>query len=205
MPFQPVRGQAVIRRSHALSLASCLRCCWSGCLYATPANAAEITFTSVLTPNSDLQVSIEILGVEDLLAFDFGVNFNPAAMLLQVDEGNFLSGETGVRMTAFGSFQDPADATLLRLIGGVFSLSGAVGISGGTLAVLLFSGITAADLDLTFTLSLPGENLGFLDSGFNFIDVAPLDTSPNPIPEPSTLGLFGLGLWAIRRRLTRRA
>ncbi len=91
-----------------------------GMSYATPANAAAITFTSVLTANNDLQVSIEILGVEDLLAFDFGVNFNQAATLLQVDEGDFLSGDDGRPDDGVRVVSGPDDATMLRLIGVVF-------------------------------------------------------------------------------------
>ena len=124
------------------------------------------------------------------------------------DFGIARSTDAGTFATAAGAIIGtlPFDSSMQRISNFLF---GQTGISGtGTLATLHFSGIAPAELGLQFILSAgtPDDDiLGFLDSVGNFIDVAPIDTTPAPVPEPSTLGLLGVGLLAMARRLRRRS
>ncbi len=175
---------------------------------AAPARAASITFDSFsIAPGAEFKLEIRAVDIADLFTFGFDLAFNPARLeAMSIDEGDFLS--TAVK--------DPLD-------GGTFFIPGAIlpglvslnlsslfgvdlGASGsGVLAVITFRAVAGGDGDLDL------RNVFLADSAFpmgNPIDadiingVVTVD-SPTPVPEPSTLGLMGLGLAALARRMRR--
>lgn len=176
---------------------------------AAPARAASITFDSFsVAPGAEFKLEIRAVDITDLFTFGFDLAFNPARLeALSIDEGDFLS--TAVK--------DPLD-------GGTFFIPGAIlpglislnlsslfgvdfGASGsGVLAVITFRAVAGGDGELGL------QNVFLVDSAFPMGNPIDADVnnglvtvdSPTPIPEPSTLGLLGLGLAALARRLRRK-
>jgi hypothetical protein len=160
-------------------------------LCATPTKAAEITFETLVTSNG-IEVPIRILDVEDLFAFELDVSFNQAAAsFLTATEGPFLS-TAGPTFFFFSLGPDEGFLTLANTLLGPFP--GASDVNGGLLATLFFSGGFDADVVVV------GARL--LNSSLE--DIPASVSGVTPVPEPSTLGLLGIGLWTVGRRLCRK-
>lgn len=165
----------------------------AGVLSATQARAAVITLESTETGEGMFDINISIADITDLYAFELLVTFDPAAAALRdVTEGTFLSG-SGL---TFSFLEPAADASSVRLVTTLLEpVPGATG--SGLLATLLFEGAMSPIIGLTL--------VSFLDSSLQEIDdvrFVPPDTTS--VPEPSTLGLLGIGLAVLARHRLRR-
>jgi PEP-CTERM motif len=178
--YLSVIGEASMRRLVGVGLIV------AALLSAAPAQATEITFTTT-TVGQTFEVNIMLAGnTSDLIGFAFGFDFSGM---------QFAGGLAG-------NLFDGADFFAGDLMGGPTVMgilpSGSEGAISGLLATL------------TFTLTgLGGPNFSIspsflLDANFAFVDHAVRDLGTAPVPEPSTLGLMGIGLAALARRLRKR-
>jgi hypothetical protein len=179
-------------------------------LCARPVAAAPILSIapSVLgvTQGDTFFLDINITDVNDLLGFQFGLQFDPTVLMAnEVLEGGFLPSG-GSTFFIPGSIDNVA---------GLIDISGDIllefaGVSGdGRLARVSFTAISAG------TSALGLSDVLLLDSLFNSIDastqggsVTAAASTASPIPEPGTMVLVGSGLlvaWRNRRRLGRAA
>jgi hypothetical protein len=193
----------------------------AGGLWSTPARASAITFdTNFDAAVNEFSVGVRIHGVSDLLgkndagdnvlgilSFLFDVEFDPAILPalsdgVRVEGGDFLLGADPDAF--FGLFGDPSSG-FFSVFGALTGPSPAV-TEGGLLATLIFSGVSRGDPNLTIqnvdvARLLDVEFPRFPVDGVEDIPVL----GPTPVPEPSTLGLMGIGLAALARRLRRQA
>jgi hypothetical protein len=153
------------------------------------------TGTPTVSVGTSMVVNVDITAVSDLYGFQFDLGFNPTVLSVGVsNEGTLLPGGgatffvPGTNDNVGGSVTATAD-TLLTAISGVTGT--------GTLASFDFTAIGAGISALTLS------NLFFLDSSLT--PIVDYTTSgglvtvnqATSIPEPSTLGLLGLGLIGI--------
>jgi hypothetical protein len=186
----------------------------AGLLAASPARAASITFASLSIAQGGSFI-LPILGSgfnddDDLFTFSFDLSFDPAILeATAIREGEFLPS----------AVTDPNGGTVFfpgEILPGVglitLNLStlfgetqlGATG--SGILAYIDFQTRGAGDAGLALS------NVLFFDSAFpqgneidaNILNGAVRVEATTPVPEPSTLGLMGMGLFALARRLRRK-
>ena len=180
----------------------------AGLLAASPARAALITFESArVNPNESFVVSVILDDVDDLIAFNFDFVFDPTVVgTPTVTRGNIFAGVGDPCDLCFFPGFAPTDP-VSGVPGVVSFISDAIlglapGVSGGgTLAVLTFQALGGGG-DAGLALS----NVLLSDSLFNPIDGTIIRNGevtvvPAAVPEPSTLGLMGVGLLALARRL----
>jgi hypothetical protein len=160
-----------------------------GLVAAPPAQATEISFSSAsVEVGQEFQVNI-MLSPTDLTVFSFAFEFFFNSAIVQFND---VSGEFSEFDMVLGPMGD-------SFVFG-FDMFG-VDVSTGTLlATLTFTAIAAGNPALLLAnaaiLGTPG--------GLSDVDVVNGNVVVNPVPEPSTLGLMGIGLAAVARRLRRR-
>lgn len=152
------------------------------------AQAAPMLEMSATTSSAGIEISVNARDFTDLYGYQFTLDFDPGLLTaLDVTEGAFLPGG-GATFFSPGTIDN--DAGSVSFVFGSLLGPGA-GVSGsGQLATFSF-GVDRAGL-ANFALS----DVQFLDSTLTVmtVDTRNLVTA---VPEPATLGMFGLGLFAL--------
>jgi hypothetical protein len=169
-------------------------------MVATPARASEISFVSQdINIGDTFDVDVVLSGnAATLLSYAFDLSFDSSILAFITAVNGSLFPDDG-----FFAAVDSGVGTIMNI-----PISGTV-TGNGVLAKVTFTSIAGGDSLLSiFNASLTDDNLLtdpnapliFPDVIGGTINVS----SPNPVPEPSTLGLVGLGLFSLARRLRRR-
>ena len=195
----------------------------AGLLVSSPARAASITFESLtVNPNDVFTIGISITNVVDLYTFGFDISFDPTVVSAPiVSRGNIFTGADGECDIAFcfspglllsddGGPAGVVSFILDSLIGSVpgLSLAGAPPPNTPLLNTLVFltfhalggGGDAAISIANVFLLDSNGASIDDVTTTNGIVGVA----TPTSVPEPSTLGLLGLGLLVLARRLRRK-
>jgi hypothetical protein len=162
---------------------------------APKAQASGLTFDSSVSGNT-LTVGVNFSGhTSDLSSFLLFFSFNTSVLELVSSQAGTLFG---------GQFLGP------ELVDDTYSVFGASTAQDNEFDPVSGPGLL---FTLTFSILAPG-NVGLNAFGFLFDTDAEIarmvsgrsnsPTAPNPVPEPSTLGLMGIGLAALARKLRRR-
>jgi hypothetical protein len=174
--------------------------------HAAPASATAITTIPASgLPGDELMIDVRISDVTDLVSFDFNVAFDSSVLsFVGATEGSFLNSGNPDNITFF--FFCPNDDPGLCAPEPPVSVSNilfspAEGTNGeGVLATLIFSVIGTGSANLQL------EQIRLFNSALDAIAVDDVNFGDvNVVPEPSTLGLLGIGLAVLgRRRLKHR-
>jgi len=161
-------------------------------LSASPARATEISFSSdTVDVGQTFTINILIDDPGSVFGFGFFFDFDSSIVQLEGITSSFFTPPTGNFDTS------PSGGTLL--------ITDLFGIQSGTnvLASLTFTALTAGNplFSIFGAMVLDQSGLVFTDVNNGRVNVG----GATPVPEPSTLGLMGLGLAALARRLRRRA
>ncbi len=170
-------------------------------IVATPAKASEISFVSQSVGVGDpLGVDVVLSGnTATLLSFGFFFSYDPTVLRLDgAVNGTLFPPED------FLFDQLPGGGSILNLpVVGFFT-------GNGLLATLSFTAIAAGDplftvfdAFLTDAAILEDPNTPPIVPDIVAGTISVTDTTP--VPEPSTLGLLGLGVLSLARRLRRRS
>jgi hypothetical protein len=162
-------------------------------LAAAPAHAARITLgTPTFSAGDTFEVTIGIENVTDLFTFSIDLSFDDTVVAPKgASAGGFLGG---CSICFFAIFPDDPFGVpgMIQFISDTRT-GPTAGVSGsGSLAVLTFDALMAGDPG--FVLSSPI----FLSSG---LEPTLIDVELPSVPEPATLSLLALGLYALRRRV----
>jgi hypothetical protein len=173
---------------------------------ATPARAAAISFSNA-TANVGQTFSVDVLltGINPGIAsFSFDFVFNSLVLdLVGISEGNIFGG--------FGSFDTTQGAVKGSVDASIYPFESA--LSPATLARLTFKAVGSGSAGLALkNTELTGVNwwMGFIPVTYGVEHTVSNGTvtvgagQPTPVPEPGTMTLFGLGAYALARRIRRR-
>lgn len=159
---------------------------------AAPAQATEISFSSAsVEVGEEFEINI-MLGPTDDTLFAFGFEFLFDSAIVQFNDVN---GQFSLFDVVVGPMGD-------SFVFG-FDFDGASAPNGGLLATLTFTAIAAGNPALMLANAAILASLGGPTESLNVVN-GDVTIGPTPIPEPSTLGLMGIGLAALARRLRRR-
>jgi len=174
-------------------------------LSGSQAHAATITFQSQDAQLGDSSFVVDILVTdldESVIGFLLSFTFDSTVLALQsISEGSFLSqfGETDFDPSPVS----PDFQTITNYL-----VSASSTTSSGILATLTFVSIAVGDGALSLlSQELGGTGFVTLDGTFlapSLIDGQISVVAPTSVPEPSTLGLLGIGLAALARQRLRR-
>ena len=177
----------IVRSLGRIGILSCI-----SMLFAVlPVAAATISVESaIVQKGAAFSLDVSTTGIADLYAFQFDLIFDPMLVAAtSVQQGSLLSGSGGF----FPGFID-------NVVGNVTivadTLSGPVsGVSGsGTFARVEFNALSAGVTQVSLS------NVIVLDSGLADIvtvvddGALTITDSSTPVPEPTTLGLFVVGM-----------
>jgi Cohesin domain/PEP-CTERM motif len=179
----------------------------AGLLVATPARAASISIDSLVVNQGDvLTLGIRVTDITDLFTFGFDLAFDPTVLqATSIVEGDFLS--SAINTQDGGTFFGPgaiSEGLVSFTLGSLFGPT-QLGASGsGALAFITFQALTGGSTSLSLL------NVFLLDSTGTGVEI-PADilsglvtVAPTSVPEPSTLGLLGIGLAVLARKRLRR-
>jgi PEP-CTERM motif/Cohesin domain len=169
-------------------------------MVAAPAQASEISFTSQSVDVGDtFDVDVMLSGnAATLLSFAFSFSFDTSiATLVNAANGTLFPDDGFVATITAGA------GTIINV-----ELTGAV-TGNGLLTKLTFTSIAAGNPLLSIVDAALADDSFITDPNAELIvpDVSAgtiTVNGPTPVPEPSTLGLVGLGLVSLTRRLRRR-
>jgi hypothetical protein len=163
-----------------------------GLCHVPDAHATALTFESVVN-GSNLDVFIKIVDVTDLFTFNIDVTYDETLFdVKSVTEGPFLA-RNAPNGTFFFFDPDPIGE------------SGTFSIANSRLGPTLIGASTAPGVPgvlalLTFGLVL-GEDPGIALSNIVLLDSQGDEIPLTSVPEPAAIGLLGLGLLGIARRV----
>ena len=157
----------------------------------SPVHAAPVLQMSTVNSATGIDLTVSVDGIADVYAYQFTLNFNPALLTsLAVTEGSFLSagGATFFDQGTVDNVTGSVSFVFNTLISFVPGVSG-----DGDLATFSFD-VAQAGL-ANFSLS----DVLFLDSNFSDISVETRDlvAQVGQVPEPASLWLAGVGLFAL--------
>ena len=162
----------------------------------SPVHAAPVLQMSAATSATGIDLTVRAQDVTDLYGYQFTLNFDPALLkAIGGTEGSFLS-------SGGSTFFDPGSIdNIAGSISFVFdSLIGAInGVDGsGDLATFSFDVLQGGFANFSFS------DVFFLDSNFAEISIEARSLVAQ-VPEPATLWLTAIALFAVLGARTRRA
>jgi len=154
----------------------------------SPAYAAPVLDMSTTTTSTGIDLTVSVQNVTDLYSYQFTLNFSPTLLsAVAVGEGAFLAS-AGATYFYPGDIDNSAGSisfVLASLFGPTAGVDGS-----GDLATFSFDVKSAGLASFSFS------EVMLLDSSLNPIDVDTRDVVAE-VPEPASLWLAGIGLFAL--------
>jgi hypothetical protein len=180
-------------------------------LTAPGSSRAEIVLSSAsdsVSVGEIFTIPVSVSGTAGLTSYQFDLSFNPSVLevlsfddsttdfaTVASDEGGFLTGITGFIDNSAGVVSGIADSMSF--------VSGPGLTPGGTIADVTFEALASGTSDLTLSNAYLTDNNNFLSSVTGDFTLA---SGEIRVPEPETLSLLGIALWALgAARRARRA
>ncbi len=154
----------------------------------SPAYAAPVLEMSTATTATGIDLTVSLQNVADLYSYQFTLNFTPTLLsAVAVTEGSFLQSG-GATFFYPGDIDNSAGSisfVLASLLGPTAGVDGS-----GDLATFSFDVKSAGLASFSFSEVL------LVDSSFSLIEVETRDLVAE-VPEPASLWLAGIGLFAL--------